>query len=327
MESAPKLFGKELTPEDREDADKTITKRSLQGLERVGGEIEKSEEMTRFIEVVGGYLNKELESLGLEPFSFDLQRIHLLPAENFGKKFKESESNGVYTELSDGIYLKDNASRMRLYKSAFHEMVHQASRRSYYVHVDPGGNKMRRTRTGYVSHHPIEGHEHFRGLNEAVVDNIVRDIFRKNQDELVAAFNISEQEQHEEVDWYTRYMDILDVIVSGIANKNDENPEAVMARFMRGEFTGEMMHLRDVERTFGKGSLRMLAAMESSTKGDEITADENILEYFETDDEASRDKLAKEVLIERERMRYIQRKASSKKKRSWMSFFGLFFSE
>ena len=93
-----------------------------------------------------------------------------------------------------------------------------------------------------------------------------------------------------------------------IAEKNSESKEAVWMRFKKGEFTGEMMHLREVERTFGKGALRVLAALGSGTRNMKRSKlIEQTESYFKTDDVAAQEKIAKEILIERERLRYDQR--------------------
>lgn len=321
MEKEPKIFGKGLTSEERADAVEGIKVFAQEGAERMDGELEKTEEMRQFIKLAGGYLNEELRSLGLDEFDFDMRRIHTLPPEEFNKKFSDAEANGMYVEHADGIYVKTGPSRLQCYKSVFHEMVHQASFRSVYA-----DNEERLThsmRVGYANIHPVEDdHEHFRGLNEAVVDRIVRDVMGKHEDELRAAFHITEEEAQEPVEYYAEEMDVLDAVMNGIAKKNGEDPDAVWARFKRGEFGGEMMHLREVEKTFGKGALRVLAAMGSGTKGDELKAIENVLAFFNAESEASRDKIAKKVLIERERLRYDERKKPLKKKSRLISFFG-----
>ena len=97
-------------------------------------------------------------------------------------------------------------------------------------------------------------------------------------------------------------------IIFRISEKQGEEYQTVWKRFERGYFTGEMMHMRDVERTFGKGSLRILAAAypESENRDD---IDEKIFEYFDAKTEEEKDELAKEILNEREFEIYLKRKS------------------
>jgi hypothetical protein len=69
-----------------------------------------------------------------------------------------------------------------------------------------------------------------------------------------------------------------------------ETKEDVWKRFKRGEFTGEMMHLRDVETAFGAHSLEILAMMESRK------FNKRILKYFSTKDLIERERIGKKII-------------------------------
>ncbi len=281
---------------------------SQQGLESLDGELRKSPETLNFIETINGYLNEELEAMGLDEAQLDPQRIHVLTADGFAKNFPHlADVNGVYNDSKDGIYVEQDKSRLQTYKSMLHEVIHQLSYKA--IAANPEIRETYVIRSGYANIPGTEEHhEHFRGLNEAVIDSVVKEVLQKHADELVEDFNITEKEQREPVSYYDDYIRILDVIMDKIAEKNGEDREAVWGRFKKGEFTGEMMHLREVERTFGKGALRVLAALGSGTitmKRSKLI--EKMEEYFETDDAATQERIAKEILIERERLRYSQR--------------------
>ena len=299
------LHGKGLDAEEREKAAKHFEKNLQEGLEPVPGEIDKSGEIFNFIETINGYLNEELQSLGLGEVQLDARRIHVLPPEVFQREFPHRpDANGVYRGNEDGVYVEKDKSRLQAYKSLLHEVVHQIAFRSFFA--NPETRQTYTTRNGYTNEQANEeNHEHFRGLNEAVVDSIVKEVFMKHKDELIKEFSISEEEQKESVSYYQGYMDILNIVMDKIAERNDESRESVWSRFKKGEFTGEMMHMRDVEKTFGKGALRVLAALGSGTKNARRSKlIEEMKEYFQTDDEAVRERLAKEILIERERLKY-----------------------
>jgi hypothetical protein len=107
------------------------------------------------------------------------------------------------------------------------------------------------------------------------------------------------------------HIKILDIIIQKIARKKSEDQREVWKRMKNGQFTGEIKSLdRDVEQTFGKGSMRVLAALDSGTK-EGLSFNEvrqKILAYFESDDETEKDTLADEVLNYRENYKYKIRK-------------------
>jgi hypothetical protein len=279
--------------------------RSQRGFETMEGELKKSPETLQFIETINGYLNEELEAMGLDEAQLDAQRIHVLTAEGFAKNFPHlADVNGVYSDDKDGIYVEQDKSRLQTYKSMLHEVIHQLSYKA--IAANPEIKETYVVRSGYANIPGTEEHhEHFRGLNEAVIDSIVKEVFRKHADELIKDFNITKEEQREPVSYYDGYIHILNIIMDKIVEKKGEDKTAVWGRFKKGEFTGEMMHLREVERTFGNGALRVLAALGSGTKTMKRSkVVEKMEEYFQTDDAATQEKIAKEILIERERLRY-----------------------
>lgn len=307
MESIPRISGKEISPEDRAGITQRIEAVSKEGLDRIDGELEKTAEAEEFIGVIGRYLNDELTSLGLSAVGIDAQRIHVITANEFAKKFPGAEANGVYTGLTDGIYVRGNAHRMQLYKTMVHEMVHQAAFRAY--HADKNKKKYDRVRQGYTTWHPHEKHhEHFRGLDEAIVDRTVMDILRGHKEELIHRLHITEEEAREPVNYYHDYLKVLAAVINKISEKKNENVQETWKRFKRSEFNGELMHLRDIEDVFGKGSLRVLAALGSGTRNPESPEETRlVLEYFSSDDSQTRDHIARSILNGRERARYIKR--------------------
>lgn len=68
----------------------------------------------------------------------------------------------------------------------------------------------------------------------------------------------------------------------------------------KGLFTGEMMHLRDIERTFGENSLRILGSWvptDDDDNPDKVAGYKKIYKFFATDDAAEREKLRQELLL------------------------------
>jgi hypothetical protein len=288
------IHGRNMTPDAEEETAKRYEEDFERGLKPVEGEIEKSGDILQFIDKVEGYLNEELKDLGLGDIQLDARRMHIVPAEYFKESYKDAEINGVYRDYWDGIYVSQGKNRLQAYKSLLHEIIHQISHRSIYANPKTKENYI--SRVGY-SNIKIseEAYEHFRGMNEAVVDETVKEILQKHADELVKDLGITEEEQKQPVNYYHDYMEILEIIMDKVAEKNDESRESVWSRFKKGQFSGEMMHLRDIERTFGKGALRVLAALGSVTSNIGNVTTGKVLEYFGTGDEAAKQKIVGEL--------------------------------
>ena len=114
---------------------------------------------------------------------------------------------------------------------------------------------------------PLQGHEHMRGFNEGVVQSLAVLWANKHAEKISVFFKVQDIEDVKMVisSWgiYETECQILDVITDRIARVNAEEKQKVFDRIASGYFTGHMMHLRDIDLAFGKGSLRHLAALRS----------------------------------------------------------------
>lgn len=96
----------------------------------------------------------------------------------------------------------------------------------------------------------------------------------------------------------------------------NQTHEEVFQKIKKGFFTGDMMHLRLIEEVFGPGSLRVLAAMgtEGATKDtDEGELYKKIEEFFLSENQEERNRLADDILATRERLAYKKRTGLFKK--------------
>jgi len=304
------IFGQKLTSEELGTVEHNLDEIREESLKPIEGELEKTKEELKFIKTADSYLKEEFEEMGIEKKPVILPgSVHLLPHDTFNKICPSKESSGIISFPENAIYIDKSAprNRLELFKIIFHESVHLLAFQKVHVAAEEESNTARQYRRGYYVKNPKEGHhEHFRGLGEAIVDKTVMEIFRKKAKELIKEFNISkEEEESSPVAYQKDYIEILDIIIKGIAAKNNEDERLVWQDFKKGQFTGEMMHLKKVEDAFGKGSLRILASLGSATKSlSRAEVCEKILRYFETKDEKEKDRLASEVLIEREQLRY-----------------------
>ncbi len=296
MEKEPIIIGKNLTLEDKEEIKNRLEKIKEQARQPIEGEFEKTEDELKFIERVNSYIGEELWGLGLEDKpEIKPEQVHLLPKEVFDEWFPELGSQACSSANRRAIYIDKSAStglRLPVFKSLLHESLHLASHYKFRSEE----NKGMAYRFGYKIYNPKNDHEHFSGLNEAVIDKTAKEIFAKREKELADEFGFPESEK-KTLFWYDEYVKPLEAIIGKIAEKNGETGETVWRRFKKGLFTGEMMHLREVERVFGKDALKVFAALGQTTKFlsvDEVN--EKVLRYFETDDPEERQKLAKTIL-------------------------------
>lgn len=301
------IFGKNLTPEDSEKESNALEKIERESLKQTEGEMKKTPEETRFIKKIDSYLKEEFKEIGIEKKPEILpERIHFLDHEAFKKVCPKKGLSAFVSFPQNAAYLDKSSPRHRLelYKTILHESVHLLAFQK--IHVDAGEKVTRQYRRGYYVNNPKEEeHEHFRGLGEAIADKTAMELFNKHAKELITEFNITSKEENLPVEYQTDYIEILDTVIKKIAEKNNENENVVWQRFKKGQFSGEIMHLRDVENTFGVGSLRILAALDSGIKNlSRVEVSKKILRYFEAENQEEKNKIASEVLIEREKLRY-----------------------
>jgi plasmid maintenance system antidote protein VapI len=158
-----------------------------------------------------------------------------------------------------------------------------------------------RSFSSYADKRENKQHEHFQGLNEAVIDKLALEIVRKHIDELVQELAITPEEKAEIGPYYQfEFIEVLDIIIRRLAESMQVSEREIWKEFARGLFTGEMMHLREVELFFGKGALRVLGAL-----GDpELTpfskkVIQQVKRYFEIDDKNERKRIAAQLEIMR----------------------------
>jgi len=137
-----------------------------------------------------------------------------------------------------------------------------------------GGYAVEKTTEKKISHHNY-------GFNELVVNRTVLDIINKHMNDLKKKFNLS-QEDIDSLDLgtYNDYKGVLDAVA---------NDWMVVKK---AQFTGNLMHLRQVEKQFGPNTLRVLAMLEA----DKSDKNDKILRYFQTASPAEREKLAGEII-------------------------------
>lgn len=262
------VLGKKWSEKDKKDAKGFIVSEQQIARESVNGEYQKAEEDFRIIATLNDYLQEELRALGLEGIdAISPDQIHLYPSATYKQKFPNLDATAFREAFDKVINIDadeaDVIGRMQFFDGLLHEMVHIASKSKYFLKAD---KSLKVTRSGYHIANPIKEHEHLKGLNEAIVEKITRDIFDKHRLEIIRDFDISLEDYSKEakyLDYYDLYIEVLEIIIKRVAKMNGEKEDEVWNRFKRGIVTGEMMYLKDVEKAYGKGALRVLDILES----------------------------------------------------------------
>lgn len=282
-----------------------LTKEQRELLDRV--EYPKSKEELALIDFANEETNKLMESVGAEPFDVSEKNIHILPAEEFEKMAGNKSNSAIVTYRHQGIVL--NAAEVRresilFGESTFHELIHLKSHVTLEVEEKTGeGGIKETTRTffraglGMVSaqKHWYSGksHEHFKGLNEAIVatqeSRFIKKMldlpFMKKQKERMNSDEVREKKEMffkktgisgEEIGWvyedgsfwttgYEGQQNVLRFVISEIVKEFPDkykNSEDAEKEFLRGLFTGKILTIaRLIEATFGKGSFEVLGMM------------------------------------------------------------------
>jgi len=306
IEKEYNIIGKNLTPEKKKELNYYLEGRKDGAMEPIEGEYIKTLEELKFVKYINKYLNEEFQGLGIKrKVEIKPEQIHILPSDIYKKVLPGIEYKACFVGLNQGVYIDKHAhkTRLKLREVMFHEAVHMASFSRFFKKSDE--DVLKPYRTGYNLFNKGKGsHVHFRGLNEMITDAVAVEIIKKHQNELVKKFKITDKEQNEGMDRYPRV--ILETIIRKLAKKNNEKEEDIWNKFKKNMFIGNMIHLREIEKAFGRGSLRVLAALDCGTKRELSDSDayDKILEYFQTDSEKKREQIAEDVLIEREKIIY-----------------------
>ncbi len=310
------------------DLDTFKEERILSGKEKHQAEMEKTQEEEKMLTQLVGFLNTEMESLGLPIFNFPLERLHLLPKHFYWQPggytvgSYNPEKHSIQTEVSrlrldDSDKIKDKIHKLiHLAPISFssekdkdasillHELIHASSFVGFFVKED---GDIKNYRSGYdyggVKKELTKNGDYFRGLNEAITQKITEELFSKNMEKIFKSKEIINAEKKIlGSPTYKGYIDILNTIIKTISQFEYKTEGEIWKRIEKGYFTGEMMHLRKIEEIFGPGSLRVLAAMNPTTMSNLVLEDGSLfMKYFSFDiNKEEKEKIADEILTDEE---------------------------
>jgi hypothetical protein len=197
----------------------------------------------------------------------DPTTVHFLPGYIYAEFFPSALGTAFQDDIQRMTVInRDSEDQTFLY---LHETVHRHYYQSYFFNQDYESIKPKKggfeIDTNSATLSPA-----FSGLNEAVCDVIADVVQEKN---LQLFYGGSSKVPRILRATYPEEIQILEAVVIGIANSNNEHFFDVWQRFQRSLFTGDVAILRDIEKAFGKGSLRKLSAL-GLERFEDISADQ-----------------------------------------------------
>lgn len=174
-----------------------------------------------------------------------------------------------------------------------HEALHIIGFQRFYVDTD----QYYLLRTGYnydEERSESTSKEKFESFNEAVVEKINREICERNKnifEDQKYPFDINTLyiRAHRDIQGekatkndgpYSKDIDLLDHIMDEVFKKTGQNKEETWKHIKEGYLSGNMMHLRIIDRVFGKGSLRLYSEMTPLYDYKHILENRAALEHF-----------------------------------------------
>ncbi len=278
------IKGKDLK---KQDAENFLSKLNEKYQEIEKKEVEKNEEELKVIELLNELLEKELKELDLDFEKIDLKKIKFLKENDF-KQLAEDEKFIAFFSANRKIIVANydfktfKENKLRFYTALLHEFIHYFSFQKFKLEKKSDKTYYNQDRVGY-SYYDEDNNKVLNGLNEAIVDLCAQEIIKKNKEEIVNFFSDSDQKKENfnfSQEYFNEYSFFLKFLIRQIANNDKREEEEILNTFIKGHFTGNMMHLRKIEKHFGDKSLRVLAKLDNDDKTDDLVfkyfGDENI---------------------------------------------------
>lgn len=279
-------------------------------------ELKKTAEELEMIDFIDDILKSDFCSLGVaEMPEIRANRFHVIPESWFNQNQTESVT-GAYQSFDGSVaFCRERVkNQLTLFRIMLHESVHMASHHKHYVDVKH--KSIQDYRVGYRINNtspyadtqseqpkvPPEGsgeeklenknHSHLRAFNEGVVETTVEQLFYQYRDKILKKLSVSPDDLKNIRFVYPLFRAVVRAICEGIASHDGIHELEVWKKIKRGQYTGEMMHLRNIERTFGFEALDVLESLEidrpddvgSNNETRVMKKNKKILEYFQNYD-------------------------------------------
>ncbi len=275
-----------------------LEKEKENGAKIFPGEKPKTEQHIQQINSVMQMINNELKNIGVKELDYPLCRVHFFDHEQYVKEYPlHSDNEGLYNSVEDYVVIDLKWLESKI-DTLIHELLEAGTFKLQLYNIEKGTIE-RTAKSGYLTSNSDKKHEHFRNLNEAIIDKMVYEILQNNRELIKNNFKIDkfEPEKHE---GYSDFIPVIDQIIEKISQarlqkgsgKNmKENKNLVWSKLKKGLFTGEVMHLREIERVFGKRALKILKLWDIGDPNNQGALNELVQEYFEAKTQEEREEV------------------------------------
>lgn len=288
--SIHEVFGKNVDEETKSSILRSFEERfNEQKFERLSGsEREKTSEELQIISLVNERTNALRQKCGLESFNIPPKNIHVVSAD----QWKETKGNAFFSQLNQGVALKEAESKLVFAATVFHEMTHFKQYGSLHILKDTGDLSVRRS--GWTQYRRSGEGRYFTRINEAIVEELSKQFILNNRQETIFKDEVQDMDlvrrsfpdaidEHgspildddtlyakilgTKVEFvYKKERKILNRLIDGIYTRNQDefhDREQVFDVFTKAAFTGEQKPIRDlIEQTFGPGTLAEIVRLE-----------------------------------------------------------------
>lgn len=271
--------------------------------------VEPSFAQRRVVESAIEISNSRAKKLGFDKV-FTPEEFHFISGETLKSLGLEPDVLGFSTTQGSLIINSDANDLFKTLQTCIHEMRHEIGIQTFTF--DKLGAAVKKTQSGFsISDSKDSTYKHFEGLNEAIVEidtlfDIREHIQRKGIEQTIKDYETTEETLRTSGVSYESFIRVLEII---IGNMNKESPMGELERLRYAQAHKNLFYLRGIERFFGKGSLRVLASL-GDTK-DLNLANSNaglISQFFQSDTQEQKDKIAEVVLNDKERVSYWRRR-------------------
>ncbi|MEI7620786.1 MAG: hypothetical protein WCJ57_04445 [Candidatus Falkowbacteria bacterium] len=252
------------------------------GKDSISGELFKTDQEKIMIRRFNQYIEEAAAEVGVTNLRPPLltKKIHFAAPEGYDKEFPEHGDSvrGSYDAIVDAAYIKKNKGMhpWQIAHYTLHEMVHSFSAIHYNLDLegefnykkigydsvklrDNSSKKMEASSLLGDSEDSEEVDHLFLAFNEGVTDLMTKEILEKHKVDLIKDLELDESDLENNPLEYHNAIYFVNWIMKKIVEKTNEDREVVWKKFKVGMLTGSIMHLREIEKNLGPGSLRLIA--------------------------------------------------------------------
>lgn len=284
MENIPIIGG---TPKEKDEARIRLGERAEEVINFAWND-PKTPEQLKWINMVNRFLAEETKDLGLEFTSISPEQIRFLDVFGWrcavmGGKDGEDGVQGYHLTLDKMILINkqgieklafDKVIDVRL--KEFAVLLHEALHEKGFVKIDIRKNEPTSYRVGYN----LKEGQVFHGFNEGVTDLLTMRLLDLHKDEIKEEFGVelnTEQDKNDKNSvWNYINRPAAAVLVANVYVGDFDT-------LWRGYFTGDMMHLRAIEKKHGKSALRILSLLDDAEEDGGADKIKKIFRFFDED--------------------------------------------